>query len=84
MHDDCGLHDSIAREDPHFTLEDEYCPVAAAAAQAGRVREKAEHDAEHELPAGAKRAGDGRTTRIRLLSPSEIAKMSDGSAAKRR
>lgn len=73
VHDGCGLHNSIAMTDPHFTLEDDYCPVEAAVDVARRERAARESKAEKNLKPGDKHAADGRTTRIRLLSPAEIA-----------
>lgn len=78
IHDGCGLHDSIAQTDPHFKLEDSYCPVEAALDVAMRTRAAEENEDEKDLKPGAKRSADGRTTRIRLLSPAEIAKLPKG------
>jgi hypothetical protein len=72
----CGLHDSIASEDPYFAVEDRKCPVCAALDLQGRVRGKREYEREHGLDAAVPRAGDGRTTFVRLLSPAEVAKTS--------
>lgn len=69
----CGLPDAIAKNDPYFTLEDDRCPVCAEIDRELRARAKQEHEAEKDLPESAARAADGRTTRIRLLRPDEIA-----------
>lgn len=71
----CGLHESVAKDDPYFTLEDSTCPVCAAVETEIRARASREHEREQELDAGAKRPSDGRTTFVRLLRPDEIAKL---------
>ena len=73
VHEDCGLHDSIAMTDPHVQVEDRYCPVGADLEVALRVRAHEEHEAEKDLKPGDKRASDGRTTYLRLETPAEIA-----------
>lgn len=67
VHDGCGLHRSTADADPEFTLEDHVCPVCADIDRHMRKRASEEHDREKDLDPGAKRAGDGRSTTIRLL-----------------
>jgi hypothetical protein len=71
----CGLHESVAKDDPYFTLDDSRCPVCAAVEAEMRARAKRENEREEHLDAGAKRASDGRTTFVRLLRPDEIARL---------
>lgn len=75
VHAGCGLHDSIASDDPYFTIEDSKCPVCAAIDAQMRSRAAQEHEREKDLSASAPHAADGRTTHVRLLRPDEIAKL---------
>lgn len=72
----CGLHRSIADDDPAFDLEDHVCPVCAALDREIRVRDKLEHEAESNEIVEKKRPSDGRTRTLRLLRPDEIVKRS--------
>ena len=72
VHDICGMHDSIAKADPHVALEDDICPLCADIEAKLRARAHEEHEAEPEDPA-ARRPGDGRRSTMRLLSPGESA-----------
>lgn len=72
IHETCGLHDSIAKTDPHVALEDDVCPLCADIEAKLRVRAHEEHEAEGEDPA-ARRPSDGRRSTLRLLSPVEVA-----------
>ena len=64
----CGLHRSVADEDPDLDLTDAVCPVCAALARAGRIMEERDKEAMRPLgekpPAGAARPGDGRRFRV--------------------
>jgi hypothetical protein len=75
IHMGCGLHESIASDDPYFALEDTTCPVCAAIDLQMRVRGKQEHEREQEQSESAPRASDGRSTHVRLLRPEEIARL---------
>jgi hypothetical protein len=67
VHDDCGLHDSVAMKDPNFTLDDRVCPVGSAIERHLRQRAAEEHEREKDLDPGLPRKGDGRSTTVRLL-----------------
>lgn len=75
--DGCGFHSSVADEDPYFTLEEKVCPVCAQTAAEIRARDKAEQES------GSESAGDGRKRYLRLLAPSEAAKMQSPSVAEK-
>ena len=73
VHELCGLHDSIAAEDPDLTFDSKTCPMCAAV-QAG-MRVIAEQDAEeakalHDQP-GKRRKSDGRTWFLRPKTPED-------------
>lgn len=65
----CGLPEEFADSDPHFELVDRVCPVCAATAAALRDRGDIEAEAEKDLSPRERRASDGRSTRIKLVSP---------------
>lgn len=70
VHDGCGIHRSIADADPNFTLDDHICPVCAEIDKFMRKRAAQEHEAEKDYHPGTPRAGDGRSTSVRLLPTS--------------
>jgi hypothetical protein len=66
VHEGCGLHQSIADEDPDFSIEDHVCPVCAGIAPWLRERTAQELEDEKDLEPGERRKSDGRTPLIRL------------------
>ena len=72
VHDGCGLHDSIAMEDPFIEIIDRTCPICAALAASMRKRAADEREVEKDYPPGKRHAEDGRRSFVRVLSPAEV------------
>lgn len=78
----CGFHESLTSDKGnHFTFETKVCPVCRGAAKMARIQDAADNESDRTLgenpPAMISRAGDGRRTFIRQLSPLEVAAASE-------
>ena len=81
--DGCGLHPAILeRPDLYkFTFEDTHCPACAKVAAYARHQAEQDERADKHLknaPAQIARAGDGRHTRLRLMTADEQSALSRG------
>lgn len=74
VHELCGLHESIAAENPDMTFDSNTCPNCADVAAGLRVLAEAdrkEAEAMKDRP-GERRKADGRRWLIRSKTPDEI------------
>lgn len=75
---ECGFHESLTTDrSNHFTFDVRECPVCKGAAKFARIQQHADEQADKRLgddpPPTAARAGDGRRTYLRQMSPLEVA-----------
>lgn len=79
----CGLHDSIARENPDAKIAEDTCPKCAEVEVAMRVlgaQDAAEEAKFRDVP-GKRRKSDGRRRWLQLKTPQEIADEAAASTA---
>lgn len=67
---ECGLHESVADEDPDLELDYRVCPVCAGTARQMRIQHAEDDEQLGEKPAPSKvRPDDGRYVRLRHKPP---------------